>query len=34
MAIYDTNAKSDVNQAPVGTGPYEIKDYKQSQKYH
>jgi len=30
-AIYDTSAKSDVTQAPVGTGPYQIKDYKQSQ---
>lgn len=34
MAIYDTDAKSDVNQTPVGTGPYQIKDYKQSRKYH
>ncbi|SGT92247.1 ABC superfamily ATP binding cassette transporter, binding protein [Staphylococcus aureus] len=32
MAIYDTDAKSDVNQLPVGTGPYQIKDYKQSRK--
>ncbi|HCQ2082569.1 TPA: ABC transporter substrate-binding protein [Staphylococcus aureus] len=32
MAIYDTDAKSDVNQTPVGTGPYQIKDYKQSRK--
>ncbi|WP_436854338.1 nickel ABC transporter substrate-binding protein [Staphylococcus caeli] len=30
-AIYDTSAKNDVTQAPVGTGPYQIKDYKQSQ---
>lgn len=34
MAIYYTDAKSDVNQTPVGTGPYQIKDYKQSRKYH
>lgn len=32
MAIYYTDAKSDVNQTPVGTGPYQIKDYKQSRK--
>ncbi|HBC7269296.1 TPA: ABC transporter substrate-binding protein [Staphylococcus aureus] len=32
MAIYDTDAKSDVNQTPVGTGPYQIKNYKQSRK--
>lgn len=31
-AIYDTEANSDVNKTPVGTGPYQIKDYKQSQK--
>ncbi|MCE5007111.1 nickel ABC transporter substrate-binding protein [Staphylococcus equorum] len=31
-AIYDTEAKGDVNKTPVGTGPYQIKDYKQSQK--
>lgn len=30
-AIYDTKADSDVTKAPVGTGPYQIKDYKQSQ---
>ncbi|PHK49911.1 nickel ABC transporter substrate-binding protein [Staphylococcus edaphicus] len=30
-AIYDTNADTDVTKAPVGTGPYQIKDYKQSQ---
>ncbi|EHJ08507.1 nickel ABC transporter substrate-binding protein [Staphylococcus simiae] len=32
MAIYDTDAKTDVNKEPIGTGPYQIKDYKQSQK--
>ena len=31
-AIYDTKAKGDVNKTPVGTGPYQIKNYKQSQK--
>ena len=31
-AIYDTKAKGDINKTPVGTGPYQIKDYKQSQK--
>src|SRR5699024_12129555 len=31
-AIYDTEAKGDINKTPVGTGPYQIKDYKQSQK--
>ncbi|MCS4486292.1 nickel ABC transporter substrate-binding protein [Staphylococcus americanisciuri] len=31
-AIYDTHAKSDINQTPVGTGPYQITSYKQSQK--
>ncbi|MBN6203467.1 ABC transporter substrate-binding protein [Staphylococcus saprophyticus] len=30
-AIYDTKASGDVTKAPVGTGPYQIKDYKQSQ---
>ncbi|RIO63168.1 ABC transporter substrate-binding protein, partial [Mammaliicoccus sciuri] len=29
-AIYDTEA-DDINKAPVGTGPYQIKHYKQSQ---
>ncbi|MGW7796597.1 nickel ABC transporter substrate-binding protein [Staphylococcus xylosus] len=29
-AIYDTEVE-DVNKAPVGTGPYQIKNYKQSQ---
>lgn len=31
-AIYDMEAEGDVNKTPVGTGPYQIKDYKQSQK--
>ncbi|PTI67880.1 nickel ABC transporter substrate-binding protein [Staphylococcus shinii] len=29
-AIYDTEA-DDINKTPVGTGPYQIKNYKQSQ---
>lgn len=29
--IYDTKAKQNVNKTPVGTGPYQIKDYHQSQ---
>lgn len=31
-AIYDTKAEGDINKTPVGTGPYQIKSYKQSQK--
>ncbi|MCG7339073.1 ABC transporter substrate-binding protein [Staphylococcus sp. ACRSN] len=31
-AIYDTEAKGDINKMPVGTGPYKITEYKQSQK--
>ena len=34
MAIYDTDAKSDVNQTPVGTGPYQIKIISNLEKYH
>lgn len=30
-AIYDTEAQGDINKSPVGTGPYKIVDYKQSQ---
>lgn len=30
-AIYDTEAKGDIDKSPVGTGPYKIIDYKQSQ---
>ena len=30
-AIYDTAAQGDINKSPVGTGPYKIVDYKQSQ---
>lgn len=32
MAIYDTSEKKDVDSTPVGTGPYKIENYKQSQK--
>ncbi|MBI5974443.1 nickel ABC transporter substrate-binding protein [Staphylococcus canis] len=31
-AIFDTSAKGDVDVQPVGTGPYQIKDYQRSQK--
>lgn len=34
MAIYDTDAKSDVNQTPVGIGPYQIKIISNLEKYH
>lgn len=30
-AIYDTKADGNINKKPVGTGPYKIKDYQQSQ---
>lgn len=31
-AIFDVDADTDVDSEPIGTGPYQIKDYKQSQK--
>lgn len=31
-AIYDTKAKSKVTDKPVGTGPYQIDNYKRAQK--
>jgi peptide/nickel transport system substrate-binding protein len=31
-AIYDVDDESDVNKTPVGTGPYQIKEYKRTQK--
>ena len=31
-AIYDTKAKGDINKTPVGTGPYQVKNFKPSQK--
>ncbi|MBX5319486.1 ABC transporter substrate-binding protein [Staphylococcus caprae] len=31
-AIYDVKAKSKVSDKPVGTGPYQINNYKRSQK--
>ncbi|MEJ7541570.1 nickel ABC transporter substrate-binding protein [Staphylococcus intermedius] len=32
VAIFDADAKTDINAKPVGTGPYQIKDYQRSQK--
>ncbi|WP_373316332.1 nickel ABC transporter substrate-binding protein [Staphylococcus marylandisciuri] len=32
--IYDTHAASNVKNTPVGTGPYQIKQYNQSQSIH
>ena len=34
MAIYDTDAKSDVNQTPVGTGLTKLKIISNLEKYH
>lgn len=31
-AIFDAKAKDNIDSKPVGTGPYQIKDYKRSQK--
>lgn len=31
-AIFDADDESDVDETPVGTGPYQIKDYKRTQK--
>lgn len=31
-AIYDVDDESDVNKTPVGTGPYQIKEYERTQK--
>ena len=30
-AIYDTKAKSKVTDKPVGTGPYQIDNYKRTE---
>ncbi|NBK48136.1 ABC transporter substrate-binding protein [Staphylococcus delphini] len=32
VAIFDADAKTDIDAKPVGTGPYQIKDYRRSQK--
>lgn len=31
-AIYDTKAKTDLKKEPVGTGPYQIKNFKRTQQ--
>lgn len=31
-AIYDVDAKSEIKDKPIGTGPYQIKSHQQSQK--
>lgn len=32
VAIFDVDAKTDLNAHPIGTGPYQIKSYQRSQK--
>ncbi|MFP4924227.1 ABC transporter substrate-binding protein, partial [Staphylococcus pseudintermedius] len=32
VAIFDADAKTDIDAKPVGTGPYQIKDYQRAQK--